>query len=713
MIRALAGAICASLLLASCGGGGGAGGDSDRGSAYGIDSRAAVSGLNVPIDASGGSGAVTLIDAFPNFKVPDATFITGARDGTNRLFVTFKSGRIAVFANNSASTAPSGYFLDIADRVDSSTGESGLFGLAFDPAFASNGYFYVTYSTRRTPRTVRLSQFKVAAPGASTANASTERVVLEYDHSEVAHFGGWIGFGPEANTLYLSTGDNVQGQVAQSTGNLFGKILRMRINAANANYSVPSDNPFGSGNLVWALGFRNPWRCSFDRAGNGNLWCGDVGQSTREEINLVRRGANHGWPFFEGTLPFEQPGTRNASEFAAPVYEYDHNGGIAAVIGGYVYRGSAVPGLVGRYLFGDYILPGLNALRVDATGSLLERSVASSSLPDIKSFGEDDAGEVHVLAGEGTIYRLQANAGGGAAPTMPATLSATGLFSDTAALSAAPFLIDYSVNAPFWSDGAIKRRWFMVPDGQRVGFTADDNWSFPVGSITVKHFELGTTRVETRVMVHRTDGWAGYTYRWRADQRDADLLSAGATANIAGQSWTFPSRAECLSCHTSATGRVLGLTTRQINRNHSYAASGRSDNQLRTLAHIGVLGGNVESAGGYSAMPDPRDASAPLADRARAYLDTNCSICHRPNGPTPVNMDLRYTTALDATRLVNVAPEASSSNGVVRVRPGNHAASNLWQRVQATGSERMPPLGVAVVDAEAVQLLSTWIDGLQ
>jgi mono/diheme cytochrome c family protein len=214
-------------------------------------------------------------------------------------------------------------------------------------------------------------------------------------------------------------------------------------------------------------------------------------------------------------------------------------------------------------------------------------------------------------------------------------------------------------------------------------------------------------------MVHRTDGWAGFTYRWRADQRDADLLTAGATATVAGQTWTFPSGAECLSCHTSATGRVLGLNTRQINRNHAYAASGRSDNQLRTLAHIGVLGGGIESASNYGAMPDPRDSAAPLTERARAYLDSNCSNCHRPNGPTPVNMDLRYGTALDATRLINVAPEASSSNGVVRIRPGDHAASNLWQRVQSTGSNRMPPLGVAVVDAEAVQLLSTWIDGLQ
>jgi uncharacterized repeat protein (TIGR03806 family) len=701
--------ICAlgvSLLVAACGGGSG-GGD------YGLDTRASVTGLQIPIDPSGGSSQVTLVNAFPNFKVSNSTYITGARDGTNRLFVTYKNGWIVAFPNSSSSTLPVGYFLDISDRVDDTTGESGLFGLAFDPGFASNGYFYVTYTPRRTPRSVRLSQFKVSTLGGNTANASSERIVLEYNHSEPAHFGGWIGFGPEANTLYMSTGDNDAGQVAQDTSSLFGKILRLRINAANGSYSVPSDNPFGSSNPVWALGLRNPWRCSFDRAGNGNLWCGDVGQSAREEINLVRRGSNHGWPFFEGSLPYDRPGTRNYVDFTPPVYEYDHGGGIAAVIGGYVYRGSTVPGLVGRYLFGDYILRGLNALQLDGSGNLVARTLASPTMPEAKSFGEDDAGEVHVLAGDGTIYRFQPSAGGSTTvPAMPTTLSATGLFTDTAALTPAPFLIDYSVNAPFWSDGASKRRWFVLPDGQNVAFSGDGNWSFPVGSITVKHFELGGTRVETRVMVHRTDGWVGFTYRWRADQRDADLLTNGATASIAGQTWTFPSQTQCLSCHTSAAGRVLGLNTRQLNRSHTYAASGRADNQLRTLAHIGVFTSDIGASSQYGAMPDPRDTGAAVQDRAKAWLDTNCAMCHRPNGPTPVTMDLRYTTALADMTLLNAAPQAGSSGGVVRVRPGDHAGSNLWQRVQSTGSNRMPPLGVAVVDAEAAQLLATWIDGL-
>jgi mono/diheme cytochrome c family protein len=259
----------------------------------------------------------------------------------------------------------------------------------------------------------------------------------------------------------------------------------------------------------------------------------------------------------------------------------------------------------------------------------------------------------------------------------------------------------------------------VLPGTLTIGFDAGGNWSFPVGTITVKHFELalaggGTTRLETRVMVHRSDGWAGFTYRWRGDQQDADLVAEdGASAVYGAQTWTFPSRAQCLSCHTSVTGRVLGLNTRQLNGDHSYAATGRSDNQLRTLNHIGVFSSNIGAASQYSAMPDPRNTALALQDRAKAWLDTNCSICHQPNGPTPVSMDLRYATSLADMNIVGAATETASGAGALRVVRGDPAASDLWRRVSSSGSNRMPPLGVSIVDEEAVQLLSIWITGLQ
>jgi uncharacterized repeat protein (TIGR03806 family) len=341
--------------------------------------------------------------------------------------------------------------------------------------------------------------------------------------------------------------------------------------------------------------------------------------------------------------------------------------------------------------------------------------------------GEDQNGELYVLSGNGAILGLEAAAGSGAATPMPTTLSATGLFSDLAQLTPSPGVIDYEVNAPFWSDGTRKERWLVLPGNATIGFAADGAWTFPVGTITVKHFELplaagGTTRVETRVMVYRSSGWVGYTYRWRADQSDADLLAGAASATYqtinpatnapTTLTWDFPSPAQCLQCHTEATGRVLGLNTRQFNGNHTYAATGRADNQLRTLNHIGVFSSDIGAASQYGAMPDPADASAPLEARAKAWLDTNCSICHLPGGPTPVEMDLRYATALADMRLIGVANQGGV--GGVRVASGNHAGSLLWQRAVSTdGNVRMPPLSVDMVDETGLKLLADWIDSLR
>jgi uncharacterized repeat protein (TIGR03806 family) len=732
------------LALTGCGGGGGgdasgtgggggpgpgAGGGGGGATPFGLDARVAASGLQIPISPAG-SSQLTAVNAFPNVSIPGPTYMTNAGDGSNRLFVTDRNGVIWVF-NNASNSPQATTFLDISDRVDDNTGEGGMLGLVFDPNFSSNGYFYVSYVTPANATTanrkVRLSQFRVTTSGANVANGATERIVFEYDHPEGYHFGGWIGFGPELDkyTLYMSTGDGGNQREVQLTDNLFGKILRIRIDAGNATYTVPSDNPFGATNPVWALGFRNPWRCSFDR-GNGNMWCGDVGESDREEVNFVKKGKNYGWPFFEGDRPYVDAGTKTYSDYEPAVYQYPHTVGVA-VIGGFVYRGSALPSLVGRYLFSDFLSPNVWALQADSSGNFIDISVAATNLGDGRSFGEDEAGEVYALVGNGPIYRFQESGGGGGGATMPSTLSGTGLFSDTAALTPAPFLIDYTVNAPFWSDGSTKRRWFVLPNNQTIGFAADGAWSFPVGTITVKHFELplaagGTTRVETRVMVHRTDGWIGFTYRWRANQQDADLITNGASASYetinpatntpVTLTWNFPSQAQCLNCHTQATGRVLGLNTLQFNGNHTYAATGRSDNQLRTLNHIGVFSQDIGAASQYGAQPNPADASAALDARARSYLETNCSICHRPNGPTPVNMDLRYTTPLADTRLVGVANEGSVSG--VRIVAGNHANSLLWQRASSSDSNvRMPPLSVSMLDEQALQLLAGWIDSLQ
>jgi uncharacterized repeat protein (TIGR03806 family) len=712
---------CMALLLASCGGGGGGGGSASTpppsSAAFGLDSRVAPSSVQIPTGPIGsGSQSLRAVNAFPGLNIGNVTVLTHADDGSNRLFAAQRPGTIVAIVDRS-STPRVVPFLDISSRVDTTT-EGGLLGLTFDPQYESNGYFYVLYATPSpSGRNVILSRFSVSAPGANSANPASERVLFQIDHDTGFHFGGWIGFGPDG-MLYISRGDNGNPVRAQDPTLLYGKMLRGRVNNTvdPPRLDVPADNPsFGGGapNLVWAMGLRNPWRCSFDRAGNGNLWCGDVGEGQREEVNLIRRGANYGWPYYEGELvgPYAPTPVPPYSDFAPATYlcTRDH---CNSIIGGYVYRGPTLSGMSGRYLYVDFVRPYLYAMQTDGSDNFVApRIVADNIDTNVQTLGEDQAGEVYAAAYAGTIYRFEATTGTPGGDPMPTTLSATGLFSDTPALTAAPGVIDYSVNAPFWSNGASKRRWFVLPEGQTIGFSADGNWNFPVGTITVKHFDLGTTKVETRVMVHSSEGWRGYSYRWRPDGQEADLVAEGGdSGNYAAQVWNFPSRGQCLQCHTAATGRALGLNTRQFNGNHSYAATGRSDNQLRTLNHIGIFSSDIGAPTQYGAMPNPTDASASLEARARAYLDTNCSICHQPNGGTPIgDMDLRYITSLSGTNIVGVASQAGSP----RVAPGNPAGSDVVRRVGSTDAAiRMPPVGVQVTDTEGLQLLTDWISAL-
>jgi uncharacterized repeat protein (TIGR03806 family) len=720
-----------AALCAACGGGGGSNSVSiavpspaaSAPVAFGLTQRVPVSGLAIPTSNEGG-GPLKKVDAFPGMNFSATTFITHAGDGSNRLFVLQRGGNVSVILRT-AGAAQAQAFVDLTPAVDAQSGEAGLFAMAFDPDFKNNRRVYFSFATISDgARKLRVSRFDVDAANPNAIDPTTERIVLDIDHPAPIHLGGWIGFGPDG-MLYISHGDGDQTNSAQDTKSLFGKILRYQVQP-DGSAVVPTDNPFG--NAVWASGLRNPWRCSFER-GNERLWCGDVGAGKREEVNLVKRGGNYGWPLYEGSLPFDNPSNLPATTFERPVHEYDHTVGVA-IVGGYVYRGTRFPEWVGRYLYSDFLTTAVWGMEVDGAGQFVSNTALTAETGRTYTLGEDEAGELYAGTEDGTIYTLVRN--DEAAPSeqaMPDTLSATGLFTDLAQLTPAPGLIDYGVNAPLWSDGARKRRWIAVPGDQKIGFSPTDAWIFPIGTVTVKHFELpkaggGVTRLETRVMVHRSGGWAGYTYRWREDQLDADLLSQGETAQYDSvdeatgiarrQSWQFPSRAQCMNCHTQATGRVLGLNALQINGDHTYLATGVTGNQLRALNNIRLFTYDIGDPSRFVAMPDPSDTTADLGSRARAYLETNCSVCHRPGGSAPVNIDLRYSVPLQDMKLLDNPATLPTQDGAVLINPGQHDQSDLWRRLSAQDANtRMPPLGTSVVDAEAVALLAAWIDSMR
>ena len=277
-------------------------------------------------------------------------------------------------------------------------------------------------------------------------------------------------------------------------------------------------------------------------------------------------------------------------------------------------------------------------------------------------------------------------------------------------------LIPYAPNAPFWSDGAVKERWIGLPDGKNITVGADGDWDFPNGTVLMKNFRLDNHLIETRLFMRHPDGvWAGYTYEWNAQQTDATLVHGGKQVTTSGgQTWIYPSEGQCLLCHNRAAGYALGPETKQLAFNIKYPQTGRDAHQLVTLNSINVLTPPIDNPTDQVPYPDPTGTSGTLDERARAYLHTNCSQCHRPGGPTTATMDLRYSTALADTHACDVAPGLGDL-GIANARliaPGAAARSVLVERMSRRDANGMPPLASAKVDTDGAALLTSWVNSL-
>ncbi|HSC15234.1 MAG TPA: hypothetical protein VLI71_08975, partial [Gammaproteobacteria bacterium] len=411
------------------------------------------------------------------------------------------------------------------------------------------------------------------------------------------------------------------------------------------------------------------------------------------------------------------PGTcpASAAGFDDPVHDYSQSGG-ASVTGGYVYRGSAIPGLVGTYLFSDYVSGRIWRLVSNGSGGFTSEQLLDTSL-GVASFGQGNDGELYVVdLNGGGLHKIVA--AGGGTPTSPVAtlLSQTGCVNPQNASQPATGLVPYAPAAAFWSDNATKERWLAIPNGTSIGRGADGDFSFPNGTVLMKHFRLNNQLVETRLFMRHPDGdWAGYTYEWNAQRTDATLVQGGKTVTVGQQSWIFPSGNDCLTCHTSAAGFSLGLEATQLNHNFTYASTGRTANQLRTLDTITMFSTPLGDPALQPTMPDPFDTTAPLGQRARAYLHTNCAQCHRPGGAAQSSMDLRYPTLLSNTNACGVSPTAGDLGLGAAARiiaPGSAANSVLAARMNTRDANGMPPLASNIVDAAGVALIQQWINGL-
>jgi glucose/arabinose dehydrogenase len=349
--------------------------------------------------------------AFPNLTFRHLTNLAQPDDGLDRIFVTEQEGRILTFANRQQVAAPV-LFLDLSSRVSEAGDEEGLLGLAFDPDYRRNGYLYVYYSAANPRRSI-LSRFSAGPDGQGTADLEGELVIMEIPQPYSNHNGGQLAFGPEGY-LYVGLGDG--GGAGDPHGNgqnkatLLGSILRIDVagSSQQERYRIPADNPFvgvsGARQEIWAYGFRNPWRFSFDPPGAGRMWAADVGQNSWEEINLVEKGLNYGWNVMEGAHCFSPRSGCEGAGLQPPVAEYSSAEG-CSVIGGYVYRGARLPSLAGAYIYGDFCSGKIWGFRYD--GGLREGPtlLAAPGL-FITSFGLDLAGDLYILSRDSGIYRL-------------------------------------------------------------------------------------------------------------------------------------------------------------------------------------------------------------------------------------------------------------------------------------------------------------------
>ncbi|MBC8145932.1 MAG: PQQ-dependent sugar dehydrogenase [bacterium] len=361
------------------------------------------------------TSTIQLRDAFPRFRFSNPVDLQHADDGTNRLFVVEQPGVIRVFANSpSADSART--FLDIRDRVTDG-GEMGLLGLAFHPNYEENGFLYVNYTAQSPLRTV-ISRFTVDPGNPNRAVATSEFVLLEFAQPFQNHNGGQVSFGPDG-FLYIAVGDGGSGGDPENHGqnkqSLLGKILRIDVNAGSNGllYSIPQDNPYAGSSgserkEIYAYGMRNPWRFSFDPV-TGWLWTGDVGQNAYEEIDIIEKGKNYGWRIMEGKHCFNPRNGCDTSGLTLPIWEYGRTLGVS-VTGGFVYRGTRVPELVGEYLYADFGSGNIWGLRYDGSAPASNRLLLQSGF-SVAAFGVDQNNELYICAFNGRIYTFDVVAG--------------------------------------------------------------------------------------------------------------------------------------------------------------------------------------------------------------------------------------------------------------------------------------------------------------
>ena len=668
------------------------------------------------------------------------------------------------------------------------------YSLCTHPGFLENGRIYLGGDRKsKTPSGKECTVLELTLdPKKSFALVEgSQRLILSWDSN--GHNGAAIGFGHDG-MLYITSGDGTSDSDTNVTGQkmdlLLAKVLRIDIDhpAEGKTYSVPQDNPFvgrkGIRPETWAFGLRNPWRLSVDPL-TGDIWVGNNGQDLWEQIYRVRKGDNYGWSVYEGSHPFYLQRKLGPAPHVKPTFEHSHSEA-RSMTGGVVYTARPFADLHGAYIYGDHSTGKIWAGKMDGDRVAWHKEIADTTL-QIVGFGHDAAGNMLVIdyRKPATFHALRRSPPRPASRAgFPRRLSRTGLFESVRGHKTHPALIPYSVNAGLWSDGARKQRYIaMAVTSEKQGAktvgkintgNAPRGWAFPDGTVLVKSFGLNlATRgagpagsaerwIETRLLYREQGEWVGYSYRWNDEQTEAMLVETAGrdrVYNVVGddgavrkQTWHYPSRAECMVCHSRAAEYVLGLTTVQMNRDHVHG--GVAVNQLSLLAELGLASINSvdelrarrkreleddgadaaavkEALAGYKpelpaghmlsgrlltkqALVDPYVAGASLEMRVRSYLHANCAQCHVAAGGGNAQMELNFSTPIAKAKLLDVKPvhDTFKLEEARLVVPGVPGRSVLLKRLEMRGRGQMPQLATSLTDRRAVALFREWIASL-
>jgi mono/diheme cytochrome c family protein len=732
-----------------------------------------------------------LVDAFPGLVITQALAMRTPIGAvySNLLFFVERRGFIS-YIDMSNPNPTRQIFLDVSSQVsfdNTAEGEMGLLSMDFNPGFATNGFFYVTYiATGGNPYRERLARFTANPTTLAAVNTNTQQILWDTTKRQFNHNGGDLHFGNDGY-LYISMGDegdqyNASLNAQRLDRSLYAGILRIDVDKkpgslepkpptvgevvnltiptdglGHAFYSIPPDNPFLSvtnlyGRVVdtnhlrgefYAIGFRHPWRFSIDPF-TSEIWVGHVGQDLWESVDVLQFGGNYGWPYYEastyltvnsyGGAPTHPGLTNPPSGFvmSQALWVYPHSSVPGAdpnfdgldVIGGVVYHGSGIPQLTNAYVFGDFDIGGnVWALRRTNSTVTVERIVGEFG---IGAYGTDPRNGDVLMANyiNNKIRRLVFT--DATTSAFPQKLSDTGVFADTTTLTPNPGIVNYEPIVAFWSDYAIKRRWFCIPDlTNQVSYATDANWIFPVGMKWIKHFDLELERgnpatkkrIETRIIVKTTNGVYGVSYKWNDDNTEAYLAPESGTnfnlnvlvgSTTITQQWEIPSRASCLACHTPVAGFALSFNTRELNQTTNM--NNYTGNQLSLLSQSGYLDTAITAPQTLPAFARADDATSSLEHRVRSYLSENCVQCHQPGGAGAPTWDARPWLTLDQTHLINGALQNNGGNPANKVIvPGDTNHSVLLQRIIGNGFGRMPPLATHQLDQGAINLLTAWI----